>query len=276
MARFDILFFDLDGTLLGPDHIAVSPRNREALSAAACAGVRLAFATGRCLAMIPRENVGTPFDYAVTSNGVAIHDLRADQMLYRRAFTPEEARLACRATAQCVDFFELFVDGRIRLTDSDFARVDTRPLPIWHVDYFARHHDPSLGTLEDYLAAGAPGLEKINLNMCDPAALVRLRDLLAPSGLFEITTSAGAGVLEVVPRGCTKGAAIRRLCDHLGVDPARAAALGDGGNDIEMLKTVGCGVAMGNANEAVRAAADIVTDAYDRDGVARFIEQYVL
>ena len=43
-----------------------------------------------------------------------------------------------------------------------------------------------------------------------------------------------------------------------------------------MLKAVGCGVAMGNANEAVRAAADIVTDAYDRDGVACFIEQYVL
>ena len=57
---------------------------------------------------------------------------------------------------------------------------------------------------------------------------------------------------------------------------SRAAALGDGGNDIEMLKTVGCGVAMGNAGDTVRAAADIVTDAYDRDGVARIIEQYVL
>ena len=276
MARFDILFFDLDGTLLGPDHAAVSPRNQAALRAASRAGVRLAFATGRCLDLISPEARSLPFDYAVTSNGTAVHDLRTGKRLLRRCFTPAEAGPACRAAARLVDFFELFADGQVRLLARDHAQLGTRPLPPWHEKYFADHPLPPLGTLAEYLAAGAPGLEKLNMNRCDPAALERLRAELTPMGLYEVTASAGVGLLEVVPKGCTKGAGIRWLCESQGLDIRRTAAFGDGGNDLEMLQTVGCGVAMGNADNTLKAVADAVTAPYDRDGVAQFIEQYVL
>ena len=52
-------------------------------------------------------------------------------------------------------------------------------------------------------------------------------------------------------------------------------ACGDGDNDLEMLKAVGVGVAMGNADEAVKAAADYVTDTNEK-GVAKAVEKFVL
>ena len=76
MSRSDILFFDLDGTLLSPDHRTVSPGNQEALRAAAAEGIKLGLATGRCLSMIPQETLDLGLDYAVTSNGAAIYDLK--------------------------------------------------------------------------------------------------------------------------------------------------------------------------------------------------------
>ena len=53
-------------------------------------------------------------------------------------------------------------------------------------------------------------------------------------------------------------------------------AFGDGENDIEMLATVGCGIAMGNAAKAVKAHAKKVTDSVSQDGVASGIEKYIL
>lgn len=275
MTHFDILFFDLDNTLLMPDHATVSDRNRAALAAAQAKGVKLVIATGRCLSMIPPAVREIDFDYAVTSNGTAIDDLKAGRRIFLHSFTREEARIACEAAERNVDFYELFADGLIRLTDQSYAKRRARPLPPWHVKYFAEHTEPSLGTLAEYLDAGAPGLEKVNMNMCDPAALASLREEIEPAGLFEITTYSGATALEIVPRGCSKGACIRRLCKRLGVDIARSAAFGDGGNDVEMLRTAGCGVAMGNAADAAKAAARRITAPYDEDGVAQFIEEYI-
>ena len=66
------------------------------------------------------------------------------------------------------------------------------------------------------------------------------------------------------------------LCDHLGIQPAQAIAFGDGGNDVHMLRLAGMGVAMGNASEAVRAYAPYVTLSNEEEGVADFLEKYIL
>ena len=275
MTNFDILFFDLDGTLLGPDHFSLSPGNRRALLAAKAAGVKLAFATGRCRCILPESALAVGFDYAVTSNGAVIDDLAAGRELYRFAFDPALARIACPIVERCTDFYELFADGEILLTRACSARVPVRPLPPWHRKHLERGISPVTGSLKEYLAAGAPRLEKINVVETDHASIARIDAELRPMGLFALSSGIGNGY-EVAPAGCTKGAGIRWLCARLGVDIARSAALGDSGNDIEMLRAAGCGVAMGNADATVKAAADLVTDDYDRDGVARFIEARVL
>ena len=275
MANFDILFFDIDGTLVGPDHFTISPRNREAVLAAKAAGVKLAFATGRCRCILPESALDLGFDYALTSNGAAIDDLHSGALLQHTDFDPALARVACPIVAANVDFYELFANGEILLTRACHDKIHTRPLPPWHKKYLCQGTSPVVESLEEYLAAGAPGLEKINIVESDNADIARIDAALRPLEVFELSSGMGNGY-EIAPKGRTKGAGVRWLCGHLGIDLARCAALGDGGNDVEMLKAAGCGVAMGNGSGDVQSAADIVTDRYDRDGAAKFIEQYVL
>ena len=82
--------------------------------------------------------------------------------------------------------------------------------------------------------------------------------------------------IEINARTATKGNALRALCRHLGLDPAQTLALGDGTNDSDMLRAAGVGVAMANADEAVKAAADHVTGNNNDAGFAEAVEKFVL
>lgn len=66
------------------------------------------------------------------------------------------------------------------------------------------------------------------------------------------------------------------LLGRLGIDPAACMALGDGENDVEMLRLCGLGVAVGNAGPPALAASDAITSSNDEDGVARAVERFVL
>ena len=66
------------------------------------------------------------------------------------------------------------------------------------------------------------------------------------------------------------------MCEKLGIPIAETIAVGDQTNDLEMIRAAGLGVAMGNATEEVKAAADLITADCDHDGVAEIIEKYLL
>ena len=68
-------------------------------------------------------------------------------------------------------------------------------------------------------------------------------------------------------KGITKATGIQKVLDFYGADVKDAIGIGDGANDIEMLKFCGTGIAMGNADERAKAAADIITDDIDKDGL---------
>ena len=81
---------------------------------------------------------------------------------------------------------------------------------------------------------------------------------------------------DCIARGTNKASGIDHVIRHYGYRLSETMAFGDGGNDIEMLRHAGIGVAMGNASDEVKAAADIVTTSVDDDGVARVLRQLVL
>ena len=82
--------------------------------------------------------------------------------------------------------------------------------------------------------------------------------------------------IEIMPRGVDKGAAIAGLIERLGLEREDVIACGDGLNDLAMIKYAGLGVAMGNAQPEIKAAADVVTGTNDEDGLVSVIEQYIL
>jgi hydroxymethylpyrimidine pyrophosphatase-like HAD family hydrolase len=80
--------------------------------------------------------------------------------------------------------------------------------------------------------------------------------------------------LDLAPVGVSKASGLDLVSRELGVDPADALAIGDGRNDIEMLRWAGRGVAMGQAIEVVREAADAVTGSVYDEGVAAELARY--
>jgi Cof subfamily protein (haloacid dehalogenase superfamily) len=82
-----------------------------------------------------------------------------------------------------------------------------------------------------------------------------------------------ANYLEITHHGVDKATALLALGQQLSITPADMVAIGDGENDLALLRLVGFGIAMGNASPIVQAAADWVTDTNNRDGVALAIER---
>ncbi|MBR6571248.1 MAG: HAD family phosphatase [Clostridia bacterium] len=275
MPNYDILFIDMDGTLLGADHLTVSERTRRTLKAAQEAGVKLAVASGRTLKILPDVIWELDFDYALVSNGAAIYDLRTGEKVYSRPYPIEAARKACELIVPEAEFIEFFADGEIILSREHYEWQKTHALAIWHRLYFDKGGTPVVDSIDAYLDAGAPGLEKINLVRQSPEVVRRAHERLTATGMFKLSDSTGRSI-EINAAGCTKGAAIADFCRQLNIPMERSAGFGDANNDIDMLRTVGCAVAMGNALPSVKELADYVTAPNTEDGVAQFIEKYVL
>ena len=82
--------------------------------------------------------------------------------------------------------------------------------------------------------------------------------------------------LEIMPEGIDKAQSLERLLAHVGIERKEMAAFGDGFNDRSMLVYAGLGVAMGNAQEPVKEAADYIAPTNDEDGVAWVIEHMIM
>ncbi|HWS56963.1 MAG TPA: HAD family hydrolase, partial [Actinotalea sp.] len=94
------------------------------------------------------------------------------------------------------------------------------------------------------------------------------REVVEGSGLVGVTYAIGwSAWLDLTPPGVTKASALEMLRERLEVPAGATLAVGDGGNDLEMLRWAGVGVAMGGSAEHVLAAADAATDGVEDDGV---------
>lgn len=83
----------------------------------------------------------------------------------------------------------------------------------------------------------------------------------------------GFGYLDVVQPGVSKATGIRALMDAFGIDASEVMAFGDAGNDAEMLRLAGVGVAMGNASDELKSIADLVCDPCEEQGVLKVLEE---
>ena len=103
-----------------------------------------------------------------------------------------------------------------------------------------------------------------------------LRALASSLQSLSAVTFSKPNYLEILPIAVNKAKALVKLANTLGVELSQVAALGDGPNDVEMLTEAGIGIAMGNASEAVKSAADWITGTNDEDGVAQAVRRLVI
>ena len=136
-------------------------------------------------------------------------------------------------------------------------------------------HSPETHLIPLVLATALGQREKLSLFGTDYPTRDAARAAVLAACDVEATSSLGAN-LELNAPGVNKGRALVALAETLGYRRENVMACGDSDNDLAMIRMAGLGVAMGNAEPEILAAAAAVTDDNDHDGVAKAIERYIL
>ena len=275
MSEIKLLALDLDGTLLNGEK-QITPRTRAALDRALAQGVLLVPVTGRPAQGIPsvvRELPG--LRYVVSSNGATIRDLAEGKVLLEKHLSAAACLAVLDRCAQVPMIREAFRAGVGYLSREDYETLRARYAGTSMLQYHLDTRQVLPGTVAEFLQADPRPVEELFFLTGSPGEKAALRDLLSDIDGIGFADPF-PNDLEVIAQGIDKGEALGFLLRHLGIPAAQVLAMGDGGSDLPLLQAAGIGVAMANATEGLKAAADYVTASCDEDGVAAAIEKFVL
>lgn len=264
--KYKLIAMDLDGTL-NNDQKVITEKTKAALMAAQAAGIRLALASARpSPGLFKERDILRLQDHKgilMSYNGGRIVDAEDGRVLFETAMDLKETKQVLRHL-ESLPVTPILDDGvQFYVTDKNGFKVD----------YECANNNMTcmeVENLADFLSF-AP--IKILMSV-DPVMIGDIQKRIAqllPKSLSVVQTA--PFYLEVIPRSINKGQGIRDICKVLGITASEVIAFGDAENDIPMLRASGTGVAMGNAAEAVKEAANMVTLSNNDDGIAFALQQ---
>lgn len=286
MKNIRMVLLDLDGTLLN-QYGKISSRSKSIIKKLIDSDIKVVIATGRNLIqarMLTKDIEGLHY---LVSNGAYVE--LADSRLINDNLLPKE-KLVNILDSIDLDKTLVFLQGK------DFIRTNlSKPKELFNkalskgLKYlfnpkkmFAMLRKEttigkvtkSVDDIKGYACKSTEEFYKV-LAVGNREELVEVRKELKKLGLS--ISSSSSGNLEINNEGVSKGVALKLLCKEFNIDIQDTLAIGDGGNDVEMVKSAGKGVAMGNSiNQELRKVADIITDSHDKEGVAKILEQILL
>lgn len=270
-----LMGFDLDGTLFTTKK-EFTDRTKEALTEASERGIEVLPVTGRPLCGLPRElREFPPMRYAVTSNGARIIDMKEGRELRTRLVPVEVAEKVFHIFEKYDTLIEIYYDGVGYAEQAKVAQIE-RYVSSPPMAEYVRTTRLTVEDLWEKFQTEHRALDKVHGVFANEAERQNAIKELKSVADIEVSGAMGNN-LEVNAGGVNKGEAILWLAKRLGIPEEETMGFGDGGNDLEMIRQTGIGVAMKNGREDLKEMAKAVT-AYtnDEDGVAEFIETYVL
>ncbi len=265
-----VLALDLDGTLTNHEKI-ITPRTMAALQQAMAQGVAIVLASGRPTVGVEplahtlglHERGG----YILSYNGGTVLDCKTGAVLYQNKLPADTVPAIC-AFAKAHDVVVLSYNSEGIVTEhpeDEWAKIegDINKVPMIGV--------PDLAAYIDY------PISKMLLTL-DPARMQDVEPVMQAhfEGKIDVYHSCPF-FIEAVPLGVAKDASLAALLAQLGLSRENLMACGDGMNDRSMIAYAGVGVAMQNAEDAVKDVADYVTVCdNNNDGVAEAIEKFIL
>lgn len=253
-----LVALDIDGTLV--DAFGVMPDAvHAAVRRVVDAGVPVVLATGRWWpnTQVIFDSLELPPGYAVSSNGARVVTYPPMETVVEHLFDPE------RIVRQVA---EIAPEARIAVEDGLTWRTS--------------------GPFPDGELTGNVVIQPIEeLATCGPVSRVVLRDpgsseekfleMVQRLHLHEVSYFVGwSAWVDIAPEGIDKAAGLQAVVDRLGLTAADVLAIGDGRNDVEMLQWAGRGVAMGDAPDEVKAAADHVTGNFADGGTVEELNRW--
>ena len=271
MSDIKLLALDIDGTIL-TDAKTLTPRMKAAIEAAIAAKVEVVLVTGRPLYGIPDALLTiSGHDYAITSNGAVTTDLKGSAAV-RTAFLHTKTALQIVDMLRKLDLiFAVFMNGIGYVELEPFERhlslVKEKP-----IEYYIRKSRRITYHLDELIKSKDYGVENIWFVAHDGVERDQLNEMIRSRWPVQ-TVLTGIVDVEVGSPEADKGLAVLSLAKSLGITKKQILAIGDSGNDLGMLSSAGTAVAMGNADENVKAIADFVTLTNEEDGAALVIER---
>ena len=266
--HYQLIALDLDGTLLN-SRKEISPETLSAVRLACRMGKTVVFDTGRAVTELADETALLPeVRYAVFASGAGIFDIRTGKTFGLRGFSrPLADRIL--AFARGLDLMPQLV-----LPDRDVIQAShMENLDHYHMGRYRALYEKAMTLVPDIFSFAKTCRDtvlKINLYHTNPAERVQTREQLSCPELETVFSEISS--LECSPAGVNKGAGLLTLCGELRIPPEECIAVGDAENDIPMLRATGLGVAMGNAPDHVKAAADLVVRDLDHGGCAQAVQ----
>ncbi len=266
---YEIIVLDIDGTLVNSKKV-ITPNTLTTLTKLQKLGKKVVLASGRPIQGILGHartlRLNDFGGYILAYNGGAVINANTNEVMYSKYFPNELIPEICeelKSTNVTINTYEgdKIIEGNAL---NEYSDIEAKivGMEAKFVDNFAEYVTFNVNKL---LLAG------------NPKEILRLEKLFSEryKGIIGVFRSEEF-FLELVPLGVDKAKSIDVLLGKLGLTSNQCIACGDGYNDITMIQYAGLGVAMGNAVDEVKAAANVITVTNDEDGVAKIVEEYMI
>lgn len=268
--KYKLLVLDVDGTLLN-EKKEITPRTQAALLKVQQMGVHIVLASGRptngVMPLAEALELHHYGGFVLSYNGGQIFNAQTGELLFEKRIDPQQLPYL-EKKAKKNDFAIFTYHKNQLITDKPGNRrvcdeAALNGMEVVGVGNFAEAVD------------FAPC--KCMLASDDEEALVGLENHWKKrlDGVLDVFRSEPY-FLEVVPPAIDKGNTLGILLSKLSILPEEVVAVGDGVCDVSMLQLAGLGIAMGNAQDSVKACADVTTLSNDKEGVAIAVEKAIL
>lgn len=266
---YKLLAIDMDGTLLNGDKV-ISQVNKAAIKKAIEKGVKVVITSGRGLKgldkFLDEVHLKGEDEYIIANNGGTIYRTSDFKCISYKGLSGRDL-LKAHAISKRVglNIIAYNHEGSFAPEENEFTRFESEfvgnPVKILNFNLEVNDEDE---------------ITKILFNQTEE--LLAQRMLKIPEKFYADynVVQTMPIVLEIMNKDCNKGYGVKVLADKLGIKREEVICIGDQANDIEMITYAGLGIAMGNAIEELKAAAQYVTLDNDNDGVAKAIEKFIL
>jgi len=267
MMKYQLIAIDIDGTLVKSDQ-SISPRTLKALIRVQEQGAKVCICSGRpTYGIAPHADTLRLADFGgfvVSYNGGGICNWATKEEIYAQTLDPAVLPYLCECTRRGGFHILTYVGDHI------VSDVAENP----YVQFTSMRNRMPVHVVPDFLAEVTYPISKCMI-VGAPEPLHQLELEMVPhlQGRADAYRSEPF-FLEVVPVGIEKAQGLAALLAHLGLQREQLMAFGDGFNDISMIQYAGMGIAMGNAQEVVKKAADFVTESNEADGIAIALERF--
>lgn len=269
-----MIFLDLDGTLLN-DEKQLPQENRAAIDEALAAGHKVLICTGRALSsalkQAPVLGLDRPGCYAITYNGGLIYDIGAKKTIFEKTLPADDVRYIFQKAEEF---------GGIHIqTYADHQVISEHDTPEGRK--YGRINGMEFRVVEDVIEA-LGGQEPCKMLAIaygyDRQRLEAFRESLPERAKERMDICFSSfEYLEFIPKGISKGSAIRLMSEYLGIPMCNTVAVGDAENDIPMIRAAAVGAVMQNASGEVKKYGDYITQKNNNEGgAAEVIRKFLL